>query len=126
MRALVIDETAKEKVKAVTDFAWRPENYYRVAKDGFTFQRPPGDDPRHVALLDTFRCAFSITTQGKDTFRHLSISVPSEKYPNPFAAFTIAEMFGFTGWDGRSGKMPEGWLGRVSEEEHCIVLAQKV
>lgn len=127
MRVLAIDEEAKSKVKAVTDFAWRPENYYRVGKDGFTFQKPPGDDSRHVAQLNSYRCVFSITQQGKDTFKHLSISVPSENYPNPFAAFEIAQMFGFTRWDGHSMKaLPEGWYGRISEEEHCIVLGQKI
>lgn len=126
MRVLTIDDAAKEAVKRVLDFAHQPENFYRVGPNGFSFQRPPGDDPRHVAQLDTYRCVFSVTKQGKREFRHLSISVPSDKYPNVFAAFTIAEMFGFRGWDGKTIAIPDGWIGRVSEEEHCVVLGQEM
>lgn len=54
MRVLVIDDSAKAEVKRVLDFAMNPENFYIVGKGGFTFQRPPGDDPRHVAYLNTY------------------------------------------------------------------------
>ena len=124
MRALVIDEDARSRVRLVRDFAEKSENLYIVA-DGFSFQKPPGDDPRHVCELNTFRCVFSITRAQGKLWRHLSISVPSKNYPNPFAAFTIAELFGFTGWDGESTIPPRDWAGKVAEEEHAIALAQE-
>jgi hypothetical protein len=58
-------------------------------------------------------------------WRHLSISVPGKNYPNPFAAFTIAALFGFTGWDEKTIEPPpEGWEIHVQLHEHCIVMAQ--
>jgi hypothetical protein len=126
MRVLVIDEEAKAKVKAVRDFAEKSGNYYIVGKGGFSMQRPPGDDPRHVCkLADGFRCVFSMTVADGTLWRHFSVSVPGEKYPNPIAAFTLAGMFGFTGWDGKSEKPSEEWLIKISPEEHCIVIAEK-
>ena len=58
-------------------------------------------------------------------WRHFSISVPGEKYPSPVAAFTVAELFGFTGWNGKSEKPSENWIIKVSEEEHCIIIAER-
>lgn len=38
----------------------------------------------------------------------------------------LAELFGFTGWDGKTiDRLPEGWTGDVSKTEHCVVLVQK-
>ena len=125
MRVLVIDATAKAEAKRILDFATQPENFYIVSSEGFSLQKPPGDDPRHVAQLHDFRCVFSVTATCGKIWRHLSISVPS-KYPHPVAAFTIAELFGFTGWDGKSMIPPEGWMGTVSKRDHCIVLAQEL
>lgn len=109
MRALVMDDFAKAAVKRVVDFATLPENWYQPGVSSFV----PGDDSRFVAhLKHGFRCAFTIT-QFPDglVLRHLSISVDSEKYPHIAAAFSIAEMFGFTGWDGRTiDRVPESWL----------------
>lgn len=103
------------------DFATDPKRWYRPGKDS----RVPGDDFRFVANLNSYRCVFTITeTPDGSAMRHLSISVPSEDYPNPFAAYTIAELFGFAGWDGKTQDLPESWIARVNKEEHCIVLAQ--
>jgi hypothetical protein len=121
MRPLVVDDIARSKVKRVLDHAQDRRNWYRPGKDA----RVPGDDPRFVAHLDTYRCVFTITDSPDGVFRHLSISIPAAlKYPNVFAAFTIAEMFGFTGWDGTSVDLPPNWMARVSTEEHCIVMGQ--
>jgi hypothetical protein len=121
MRLLAIDHHARRQVKRVLDFACDPKRWYKLV----SFANVPGDDYRHVANLSTYRCVFSITEdRNGEVFRHLSISVPSEDYPNPFAAFTIAELFGFTGWDGKSQKPPETWLIHINKEEHCIVLGQ--
>jgi hypothetical protein len=126
MRVLIIDDHAREEVKRVRDFAEKFENYYIIGPDGFSFQRPPGDDPRHVARLDTYRCAFSITRANGKFWRHLSVSVPGGKYPNVFATFTIAQMFGFTGWDERSENLPQGWRGTNEQPVKAIVISQEV
>jgi len=122
LRALVVDDLAKQKVKRVRQFAERKNNWYHGAG------KVPGDDPRYVCHLDTYRCVFTYTVHPSGLiFRHLSISVPGAKYPNVFAACTIAELFGFTGWDGKSyEKLPPDWMGHVSDEEHCVVLVQRV
>ena len=121
MRVLAIDETAHVKVAGVLDYALDRKHWYRPAKDA----RVPGDDPRFVTHLDTYRCVFTITETPAGPMRHLSISVPAkELYPNVIAAFTIAEMFGFTGWDGKTPMPPPSWAGRVDRDDHCIVLAQ--
>jgi hypothetical protein len=124
---LTVDEEAKAKVKVVTDFAEKPENYYIVEKGGFSLQRPPGDDPRHVTHLDTYRCVFSITKAEDKLWKHLSVSVPNPNaFPNPMATFTIAELFGFTTWTGNPADVPEAWKIQIDGEGHCIVLAQEL
>lgn len=128
MRALVIDDLAKAEVKRVKDFSLKPENHYIADKTGFSFQRPPGDDPRHVAQLNTYRCVFSITEIDGKNWKHLSISIPNsgKTYANPIAAFSIAELFGFSGWDGHTtNSLPEDWAIKINQEEHCVVLAQE-
>ena len=125
MRALLIDGEAEAEVRRVLEFAEKAKNYYIIGPGGFSFQRPPGDDPRHVAHLRVgFRAVFSITKSPDGRlYRHLSISVDGGKLPNPFAAYTIAKMFGFTGWDEKSEVPPAGWGLEVNKDENCIVLA---
>jgi hypothetical protein len=118
MRALLIDDEAKAKVKKVVDYAHAHPYYLPAA--GIV----PGDNSSYVAHLGTFRCVFTFTHIKGEVWRHLSISVPSHSYPNPFAAYTIAELFGFTGWDGKSSTPPTNWQIAVNKDEHCIVLAQ--
>ena len=128
MRALVIDDRAQAAVNRVLAYASKPENMY-VVRGGKSTQPPPGDNWQHMCRLSSYRCVFSLTKDainGK-VYRHLSISVPSEKYPNVAAAFTIAEMFGFTGWEGKSfDSLPADWQGLVNEKEHCVVLVQEL
>lgn len=119
LRALVIDDVAKERVRRLVEFAEEFGHWYRVDLGD---RKPPGDDPRYVIYLDTFRCVFTITKNHDGLWRHLSISVPSSKMPNPFAAYTIAELFGFKGWDGVSDKPGPDWLLAVHHPEHCVVL----
>lgn len=127
MRALLIGGETKAEVRRVLDFAEKPENYYIVGADGFTFQRPPGDDPRHVAHLPVgFRAVFSITkatAEGGKLYRHLSVSIQGPKWPNPAAAFMIASLFGFPGYDERNASKPgPDWILDKSDREHCIVI----
>jgi hypothetical protein len=121
MRPLLIDDAAKAEVKRVRDHAEALANLYRP---GIT-QKVPGDDPSFCAHLHHgFRCVFTITEMQGIRYRHLTISVTGEKYPNPIAAYTIAELFGFEGWDGRSEEPPPHWQGGVNQREHCVVLAE--
>ncbi len=118
-RALTIDDTARAAVARV--LAHAESHHYRPGPGS----EPPGNDGRFVARLDTYRAVFSFTHSDGAIFRHLSISVPSKSYPHPFAAFTIAGLFGFTGWNERTVEPPpDGWLIDVNQKEHCIVLAQ--
>lgn len=120
MRALIIDEETRAKVSAVEEFA--DSNWYRPGRS----ETVPGDDPRHTVMLNTYRCVFSYTAMRGALFRHLSVSVPSDKFPNPIAVYAIAELFGFTGWDGQSEEPPETWMLNVNKVEHCIVVAQEI
>lgn len=118
MRLLKIDDEARAKVQQV--IAWAKEHPYR---GDFV----PGDDPHFVAHLDSYRCVFTFTQHGGKIYRHLSVSVPSTKYPNPIAAFTIAELFGFTGFDQSNPSKPASdWDIDINDRDHCIVMAQRI
>lgn len=119
MRPLIIDDNARAAIARVVSYAMN--HPYSIG------QPVPGDNPNFVAHLSTYRCVFTFTCMHDKTYRHLSISVPSERFPNPAAAFMIASEFGFTGWDEKSiDTMPEDWFGQVNEKEHCIVLGQEI
>jgi hypothetical protein len=120
LRALIIDESAKAKAARV--IAHAEKNHYFLGKT----TTPPGDDERFVAHLNDYRAVFSFTHSDGTIFRHLSISVPARgRFPHQAAAFTIADLFGFTGWDHQTiDKLPEGWIGVTHED--CLVLAQEI
>ena len=89
----------------------------------------PGGNPQHVAVINTYRCVYSHTYfPGASAWcRHLSVSVPGDHYPSPFAMWTIAtDLFGFAGWEGHSLEPPDDWGFVVNKEEHCIGLAQEL
>jgi hypothetical protein len=122
VRPLIIDDAAKAKAARVLDYA--AAHHYRPGRPG---QTTPGDDPNFVAHFGTYRAVFTYTQEPRSArvYRHLSISVPGKKYPHQAAAFMIATLFGFTGWDERTiDRAPEGWQIEVNQREHCIVLAQ--
>jgi hypothetical protein len=123
MRPLVIDERAKEQAKNILEYA--DAHWYRPWEEG-----PPGDNPNHVLkLFSGYRVVFSFTMAPKthEVWRQLSISLTdSNRYPNPFAAYTIAQdLFGFTGWDGINEAMPAGWQMAMNRDEHTVVLVQR-
>lgn len=128
MSVLLIDDDAREKVRRVTEFAKRPGNWYRLGDDGLPRTQPPGSNPQHICQLNDFICVFSYTREeGKDRlWRHLAISVKGTKYANPFVAYEIAQLFEFTGWDGQSDAVPDGWLADVNPVDRCITFAQQV
>jgi hypothetical protein len=111
MRPLIIDDAARAEAARV--LAYAKANPYR------TGDPVPGDDPRFVAYFGTYRAVFTYTHSDGLIFRHLTISVPSDKYPNVIAAFAIADLFGFTGH-------AESWSIDVNKAEHCVVVVQPV
>lgn len=123
MRSLVVDETALEKVQSVLRYA-RKHIYYPGISDFI-----PGDDNNLVADLSTYRCVFSFT-KGDDgkLYRHLSVSVPTDAYPNPVAASIIAGLFEFS--DSRAGvesRVRDGeWMVSINKREKCIVIAEEL
>jgi len=125
MRMLVIDDAARQKVVRVLEYAKQHEHWYRPfsGEDHIV----PGDNANLQVHLDTYRCVFSYTKiPDGGLYRHLSISVPSIHYPNVFVGLTIAQMFGFTGWDGQNEELPKGWLLDIDKKNHCVVMAQLV
>lgn len=123
IRALVIDETVKRKVARVLEYAKQSEHFYDTTADN-SQKVVPGDNGNLQAHLDTYRCVFSYTKSDGKLFRHLSISVPGGLYPNVFAGLTIADMFGFIGWDQVSENIPEDWYCRTDPIDRCVVLIQ--
>lgn len=122
MRPLVIDDRARAEAARVE--AWAKAHPY-VPGPGV---KVPGDDPRFVTYLNTYRVVFTYTHSDGGVWRHLSISIPRKnKYAHVAAAFMIAQLFGFTGWDERTiDRFPDGWMGNINERERSIVLVQAV
>lgn len=104
MRACIIDEEAKARIKRVREHAEAEHNRFGPAqllrmirgKD-----KPPGDDPRHVCDIQVgFRAVYSVEDHGngKGWMRHLSVSVARARPgtgPPPEAVAMIAQAFGF-------------------------------
>lgn len=120
-RVLIIDEKARARVREVLGFSLREENWCEPA-----ISPPlPEDDPRHVASLDTCRCVFNITrTPGGQRFRHLWVSIFGGHYLTPFALYTIAQEFGFTGWDGKNINAPKDWSIDINRKKGRAVAIQ--
>ena len=124
LRPLVIGPDEKQRIAHLVDFASDRAHWYHIDKSGWT----PGDMPEYVLDLWTYRCVFtwSVSPQGI-VLRHLSVSVPAAgKFPRPFALFTIADLFGFTGWDGLKEELPQGWMAHIDQDAPIpnAVLAQ--
>ena len=120
MRPLLIDDEARSKVNAVIAYAM--EHPYTPYVSPI-----PGDDPGFVAYLNTYRCVFTFTRAQGMVYRHLTISVPAkDKYPNPIAAFMIAELFGFTGYNEKEPDIPgPNWMCDIKREDNCVIIAQE-
>jgi hypothetical protein len=123
MRALIIDDATRSEVARVVSYAM--DHPYFPAIGG---KLVPGDDPGHVANLDTYRCVFTFTHIGGRVLRHLTISIPRPgMLPNVIAAFFIAELFGFTGYNIEEASKPgPEWLIDVNSDEHCVMIAQEI
>jgi len=121
LHPLMIDDDARAQVAGVISYAM--DHPYRPGGGSI-----PGDDPGHVAMLDTYRCVFTFTHVGGRVLRHLTISLPVPgKFANPIAAFMIAELFGFTGYDRAEPFKPApDWLLDVKSDENCVMVAQEL
>ena len=123
MSVLPINEEMQAQIRKVIEHASAPDNHYYPERSG---TRAPGTKPEHVAMLHQYRCVFSVTRAERKTYRHLSISVGVKgKFPHPIVAFTIARMFGFTGWNGTDEKPPRHWGGFADKQRNCIVLIEE-
>lgn len=125
LRPLVVGPEEKRRVAHLVAFASDRAHWYWIGKSDWT----PGDLPEYALDLWTYRCVFTWLVNMGIVLRHLSISVPAKgKFPRPFAVFTIAELFGFTGWDGRTEELPEGWAAHVDQDAPIpnVVVAQPI
>jgi hypothetical protein len=121
-RVLTINEKARARVREVLGFSLQEENWYEPGRS----PQSPEDDPRHVVSFDTCRCVFSITrAPSGQRFRHLSVSVLGRYYLSPFAFYSIAQEFGFTGWDGQNINPPKDWSIDINREKGCAVAIQR-
>jgi hypothetical protein len=120
MRVLIIDDEARAKADQVLIYALAHPFYLGSAP-------VPGDRAEYCCELNTFRCVFSLSVDRKgDRYRHLSISVPSDKYPNPWAVAEIAGLFGFSKpEEGVEARVKAGaWIANANKIEHCVVVAE--
>ncbi len=122
MRPLFITDEERAIAKRIVDHAARRENWFRPDRGG----RPPGDNPAHHADFWTYSCVFSYSVTQGDLLRHLSVRVPGKHLPNPFAVMTLAELFGFQGWDQQSSQPPKDWQIGINDEERTVVVLQKI
>jgi hypothetical protein len=115
IRALVIDDQARAKARRIREFAEQPENWYLV--DGSDRElKIPGNDPRRVAYLNTYRCVFSITKAPDGLYRHLSISVSFERTPKPLRCIHDCGIV-WLRWMGREDR--QAGPGLVNPSESC-------
>ena len=70
--------------------------------------KPPGDIPGHACTLPVgFKVVYSIENQPGGLYRHLSVSVDGDKWPNEYAVQEIARAF-FDQHDFNIFKPPAG------------------
>lgn len=120
MRMLVINDEVRARAAEIVAYA--EAHPYKPPHD-----RAPGDDPNLSMEINTYRAVFSRTILDGVEFRHLSISVPGGKYPGPEAAFMIADLFGFTGWDIEANEIPSDWACMPKQQPvMCVEIAQPV
>jgi hypothetical protein len=106
LRPFIVDDQLRSRIEAIKAYA-RAHPYI----PGETIV--PGDLPGHVLTTEWgYRAVFSFTRTLQGIYRDLSFSVSKPgKYPNEFVTFTLAQLFGFTGWDGKTiSPPPVGWV----------------
>jgi hypothetical protein len=115
--ALLIDDAARAAIQQLVAFASDPANHYHPGPQAKT----PGDDPRFVLKLTSYRCVFTYTRMpDKKLFRHLSVSVKKHgKWPHPSAVEMLGTLFGFTG-------SFESWPKGMDHDTESVILAQEI
>lgn len=115
MTVLILNDEVRARIKALVEFTARPANYYTPGPKA----KPPGDDPRYVVQLGSYRCVFSLTRMpDKHLYRHLSVSVKKRgKYPLPEGVEMIGKELGFEG-------VFESWSMKIVD--HAVVVIQRV
>ncbi len=118
MPILALGPEDEARIKAVVEFAAKPENHYRLLPG--VDSTPPGLDPNFCAQLGHYRCVFSHTVTPDCMYRHLSVSIPKPwRFPHPMAIEIIAKRFGFTGGF-------KNWGVNVNKEDGCVVVVQRL
>jgi hypothetical protein len=106
VRPFIVDDALKTRIAQIEAYA-REHPYI----PGETIV--PGDLPGHVFKTPFgYRAVFSYTRTPQGLYRDFSFGVDEPgKYPNEFVTFTLAQLFGFTGWDGKTiSPPPVGWV----------------
>jgi hypothetical protein len=122
VRPFIIDDQLKARVRAIEAYA-RGHPYI----PGETVV--PGDCPDYV--LETpfgYRAVFSYTRAPSGLYRDFSFGVDTPgSYPNEFVTYTLAQLFGFTGWDGVTiSPPPPEWVLAKDPHYDAIRLIQEI
>ena len=129
MRALIITNNERTRVKRIVEYAKQPEHWYRVGRADGVVDPTPGDNPSYTCHLPFwFRCVFSFThdVSADKLYRHLSVSVPSRgRLPNVTQVGIIADLFEFSGWIN-AYHWPADWICDVGNDTPCIVVMQRL
>ena len=122
VRPFIVDDELKERVREIEAYA-RAHPYI----PGETVV--PGESPEYV--LETpfgYRAVFSYTRTPNGLYRDFSFGVDEPgKYPNEFVTYTLAALFGFTGWDGETiVPAPEEWVLAKDPHYDAIRIVQEI
>lgn len=126
MRPLIIDDNLKARVATILYYASLPAHRYRP-HDPHCAKPGVGDNPVHCLTTQFgFRIVFSLTEMPDGlVYRHLSVSVPTANFPNLIVVWTLAELFGFTGWLKGAEPAPD-WQAKINHAEGCIAVVQEL
>jgi hypothetical protein len=122
LRPFVINDAVKKRIADIEAYA--REHIYIPGET-----LPPGDLPAQVLKTRFgYRAVFSYTRVHNGLYRDLSFSVGQPgKYPNEFVTYTLAQLFGFTGWDGATiVPPPESWMLAKDIHFEAIRIAQPI
>jgi hypothetical protein len=121
VRPFIVDDELRSRIQAIKAYA-----SLHPYIPGETIV--PGDLPEHVLNTDFgYRAVFSYTRTPKGFYRDFSFSVEeSGKYPNEFVTYTLATLFGFTGWDGETiVPPPPSWMLAIDLHYDAIRIVQE-
>ena len=114
MRALVIDEAAKDRIAKVVKYAKTYPVTVESLQDRIAGKLPAvGDNPEHVVkLFFGITVVFSWQIQpDKFAYRHISVSVDNpDKMPNPVMFNELLGQFGFEGRLADGLKLLKVWI----------------